>query len=205
MRAAGIPGQRYCPILLRRMSDWRKDLRNGLSCPRLNTASSNSGLRGTSRRNHNTRLDKAEGRNPTFVLLLIPSAPFVASRRCFYLIFDAAHRKGQSLDCVAEAAYPTYTNLQICWPALSSFESKPLSGMGAIKNPVCWNKRGIKNVGQKARSYGVGRFFKPLPFDWGYTSTRSRSSLPALKCGTHFSGTLTRSPDFGFRPVRGGR
>ena len=36
-------------------------------------------------------------------------------------------------------------------------------------------------------------------------STRSRSSLPALKCGTYFSGTLTLSPDFGFLPVRGGR
>jgi hypothetical protein len=36
-------------------------------------------------------------------------------------------------------------------------------------------------------------------------STRSRSSLPALKCGTHFSGTSTLSPDFGLRPTRGGR
>jgi hypothetical protein len=36
-------------------------------------------------------------------------------------------------------------------------------------------------------------------------STRSRSSLPALKCGTYFSGTWTFSPDFGLRPVRGGR
>ena len=36
-------------------------------------------------------------------------------------------------------------------------------------------------------------------------STRSRSSLPALKCGTYFSGTCTFSPDLGLRPVRGGR
>ena len=36
-------------------------------------------------------------------------------------------------------------------------------------------------------------------------STRSRSSLPALKCGTCFSGTCTLSPDLGLRPVRGGR
>lgn len=36
-------------------------------------------------------------------------------------------------------------------------------------------------------------------------STRSRNSFPALKCGTHFSGTSTFSPDFGFRPTRGGR
>ena len=36
-------------------------------------------------------------------------------------------------------------------------------------------------------------------------STRSRNSLPALKCGTYFSGTCTFSPDFGLRPVRGGR
>ena len=36
-------------------------------------------------------------------------------------------------------------------------------------------------------------------------STRSRNSLPALKCGTYFAGTCTLSPDFGLRPVRGGR
>ena len=36
-------------------------------------------------------------------------------------------------------------------------------------------------------------------------STRSRNSLPALKCGTNFCGTCTFSPDFGLRPVRGGR
>jgi len=36
-------------------------------------------------------------------------------------------------------------------------------------------------------------------------STRSRNSLPALKCGTYFSGTCTFSPDFGLRPTRGGR
>lgn len=34
--------------------------------------------------------------------------------------------------------------------------------------------------------------------------TRSRSSSPALKCGTHFSGTGTFSPGFGFLPTRGG-
>ena len=28
-------------------------------------------------------------------------------------------------------------------------------------------------------------------------STRSRNSLPGLKCGTRFSGTITLSPDFG--------
>ena len=36
-------------------------------------------------------------------------------------------------------------------------------------------------------------------------STRSRNSLPALKCGTNFCGTCTFSPDLGLRPVRGGR
>ncbi len=36
-------------------------------------------------------------------------------------------------------------------------------------------------------------------------STRSRSSLPRMKCGTHFSGTGTFSPVFGLRPVRAGR
>ncbi len=34
---------------------------------------------------------------------------------------------------------------------------------------------------------------------------RSRSSLPALKCGTYFAGTCTLSPDLGLRPVRGGQ
>ena len=32
-------------------------------------------------------------------------------------------------------------------------------------------------------------------------STRSRNSLPALKCGTCFSGTCTFSPDLGLRPI----
>ena len=36
-------------------------------------------------------------------------------------------------------------------------------------------------------------------------STRSRSSLPGLKCGTCLSGTCTESPVFGFLPTRGGR
>jgi hypothetical protein len=35
-------------------------------------------------------------------------------------------------------------------------------------------------------------------------STRSRNCLPGLKCGTRFSGTITLSPDFGLRPMRGG-
>jgi len=38
-----------------------------------------------------------------------------------------------------------------------------------------------------------------------FWSTLSRNSLPALKCGTNFSGTCTRSPDFGLRPTRAGR
>src|SRR6267142_460902 len=42
----------------------------------------------------------------------------------------------------------------------------------------------------------------PIPYFW---STLSRNSLPALKCGTNFSGTCTRSPDFGLRPTRAGR
>src|SRR5258708_481097 len=36
-------------------------------------------------------------------------------------------------------------------------------------------------------------------------STRSRNSLPGLKCGTNFSGTSTFSPDLGLRPTRDGR
>ncbi|CFW34381.1 Uncharacterised protein [Bordetella pertussis] len=36
-------------------------------------------------------------------------------------------------------------------------------------------------------------------------STHSRSSLPALKCGTCLPGTSTCSPDFGLRPIRGER
>ena len=39
----------------------------------------------------------------------------------------------------------------------------------------------------------------------GATATRSRKSLPDLKCGTYFPGTCTDSPDFGLRPKRGGR
>lgn len=35
--------------------------------------------------------------------------------------------------------------------------------------------------------------------------SNSRSSFPALKCGTYFPGTETFSPVFGFRPMRGGR
>ncbi len=35
-------------------------------------------------------------------------------------------------------------------------------------------------------------------------STDSRSSLPALKWGAHFSGTGTLSPVFGLRPILGG-
>lgn len=35
-------------------------------------------------------------------------------------------------------------------------------------------------------------------------STLSRSSLPALKCGTYLAGTATLLPVFGLRPVRGG-
>src|SRR5690606_35306362 len=36
-------------------------------------------------------------------------------------------------------------------------------------------------------------------------STRSRSCLPGLKCGTYFAGRDTGSPDLGLRPTRGGR
>src|SRR5690606_41618296 len=40
----------------------------------------------------------------------------------------------------------------------------------------------------------------------GTTSlTFSRSSLPALKCGTCLPGRATDSPVFGLRPMRGGR
>ena len=52
------------------------------------------------------------------------------------------------------------------------------------------------------------RYCRPVdhqPFFSSLKSTRSRNSLPALKCGTCFSGTCTRSPDLGLRPVRGGR
>ncbi len=35
--------------------------------------------------------------------------------------------------------------------------------------------------------------------------TRSRNSLPGLKCGTCFPGKATASPVLGLRPVRGGR
>jgi len=35
--------------------------------------------------------------------------------------------------------------------------------------------------------------------------TRSRISLPGLKCGTYFAPRATESPVFGLRPVRGGR
>ncbi len=35
--------------------------------------------------------------------------------------------------------------------------------------------------------------------------TPSRNPLPALKCGINFAGMETVSPDFGLRPIRGGR
>ena len=35
--------------------------------------------------------------------------------------------------------------------------------------------------------------------------TRSRISLPGLKCGTRFGGICTGSPVFGLRPTRAGR
>jgi len=35
--------------------------------------------------------------------------------------------------------------------------------------------------------------------------TRSRNSLPGLKCGTYFPARATGSPVFGLRPIRGGR
>ena len=37
------------------------------------------------------------------------------------------------------------------------------------------------------------------------TITRSRSSFPALKVGTHFAGTVTGAPVFGLRAWRDGR
>ncbi len=40
--------------------------------------------------------------------------------------------------------------------------------------------------------------------DFQFTSTRSRNSLPALKCGTYLAGIMTIAPDFGLRPLRGG-
>ncbi len=43
------------------------------------------------------------------------------------------------------------------------------------------------------------------PASGHYTSTRSRSSFPALKNGTRLAGIDTASPDLGFRPTRGGR
>ncbi len=56
----------------------------------------------------------------------------------------------------------------------------------------------------RSRTGPSGLGFAPLAHA-PLKSTRSRSSLPALKCGTCFSGTCTLSPDFGLRPVRGGR
>ena len=61
----------------------------------------------------------------------------------------------------------------------------------------------------RARDPGGLRYARPSgplsgPGAYG-VSTRSRSSLPALKCGTNFPGTETLLPDFGFLPVRGGR
>ena len=35
--------------------------------------------------------------------------------------------------------------------------------------------------------------------------TRSRNSLPGLKCGTCLPGNATEPPVFGLRPARGGR
>src|SRR4029078_9364325 len=35
--------------------------------------------------------------------------------------------------------------------------------------------------------------------------TRSRNSLPGLKCGTCLPGSATAEPVFGLRPMRGGR
>ena len=35
--------------------------------------------------------------------------------------------------------------------------------------------------------------------------TRSRNSLPGLKCGTYLPGKATEPPVFGLRPERGGR
>jgi hypothetical protein len=57
---------------------------------------------------------------------------------------------------------------------------------------------------QNCRNYITSRICC-LSFAKGYLSTRSRNSLPALKWGTNFSGTGTSFPDFGLRPVRGGR
>jgi hypothetical protein len=42
------------------------------------------------------------------------------------------------------------------------------------------------------------------PLQSGHPSTRPRNSFPALKWGTRFAGTFTRSPVFGLRPIRGG-
>lgn len=41
--------------------------------------------------------------------------------------------------------------------------------------------------------------------DCHFTLTRSRNSFPALKCGTYLAGIITVAPDFGLRPLRGGR
>src|SRR6185369_1443179 len=51
----------------------------------------------------------------------------------------------------------------------------------------------------------LGCALAACPAGTSVPSTRSRNSLPALKCGTYFSGTCTFSPDFGLRPTRGGR
>lgn len=37
-----------------------------------------------------------------------------------------------------------------------------------------------------------------------FLSTRSRNSLPGLKCGAYLAGTLTLTPVFGFRPFLAG-
>ena len=40
---------------------------------------------------------------------------------------------------------------------------------------------------------------------WRLAFTRSRRSLPGLKCGTYLPDSATASPVLGFRPMRGGR
>src|SRR6266481_1212645 len=71
----------------------------------------------------------------------------------------------------------------------------------AVPKVCC--KDNIKNGGHTSRYAAISLPVKST--QPRFSHTRSRNSLPALKCGTYLAGNFTCAPVLGLRPWRGGR
>ena len=90
--------------------------------------------------------------------------------------------------------------------------AEPIAGISSTyASPIAaggHEKAGTRPAGFEGRQTGQAMpslFSSASCSAWNFRLTRSRSSLPGLKCGTYLPLSSTESPVFGLRPTRGGR